>query len=88
MTDTIPTMTVPSAALDDYAVQAWEIAARLRGGLSILGEIEDRDTSDEIQYVERLLRDALDRAEHLGAVAGDGHRLPVTSWRTEGNGPA
>ncbi len=88
MTDTTPTTTIPSAALDDYAVQAWEIAARLRGGLSILGEMEDHDTSDEIQYVERLLRDALDRAEHLGAVTSDGRRLPVTSWRTADNQPA
>lgn len=37
----------------------FEIAARLNGAIALLSAYDDIDTSDELQYVRRLLRDAL-----------------------------
>lgn len=71
------TVSIDDAILNDYAGEAWEVAARLTGALAMLANLDERDTSDEIQYVERLLRDGLARVERLARGAFDGRALAV-----------
>jgi hypothetical protein len=66
------TVSIDNSILNDYATEGWEIAARLTGALAMLANLDERDTCDEIQYAERLLRDGLARVERLALVAFDG----------------
>lgn len=69
------TVSIDDRTLNDYAGEAWEVAARLNGALAMLANLDGRDTCDEIQYVERLLRDGLARAEHLATASLEGRPL-------------
>lgn len=70
-----PMTAIDSRHLDDYANEAWEVAARLRGALLLLGDCDGAETSDEVQFAMRLLRDGVKRAEGLALAVFDGVAL-------------
>lgn len=70
-----PMTAIVSGHLDDYANESWEVAARLRGALLLLGDCEDAAILDEVQYAMRLIRDGIERAERLALAVFDGVAL-------------
>lgn len=70
-----PMTAIDSRRLAAYADEAWEISARMRGALLLLGDCDGAETSDEVQLAMRLIRAGIKRAEGLALAAFDGHAL-------------
>lgn len=70
-----PMTAIDSRRLASYADEASEVAARLHGALLLLGDCDGAETSDEVQYAMRLIRDGIERAEGLSMAVFDGVAL-------------